>query len=98
MQLLALDKALTGDKTKGEIGEKSNPTPGDADFIGLVASKSSAYGPTPTHRAVMNRAISQLEQIKAELSTIVKTVLPGIERELKAAGAPWIEGQGLSND
>lgn len=98
MRLLALDKELSGDKTRGEIGEKSNPTPGDGDFIGLVASKSSTYGPTPTHKAVMNRSVSQLEQIKVKLNTIVNTVMPGIERELKAAGAPWIEGQGLSND
>jgi photosystem II stability/assembly factor-like uncharacterized protein len=97
-RLLALDKELSGDKTKGEIGEKSDPIPGNAEYIGLVASKSSTYGPTPTHKAVMNRAIGQLDGIRARLDAIVNNVLPGIERDLKAAGAPWIEGQKLGEN
>lgn len=98
VQLLALDKELSGDKTKGEIGEKSDPNPGNADYIGLVAAKSSTYGPTPTHKAVMNKAILQLDGIRSRLSAIVKNVLPGIERDLKDAGAPWIEGQELDDN
>ena len=97
MRLFAIDKELTGDKTKAEIGEKSNPTPMDADFVGLVASKSSTYGPTATHKAAINRAVKQLSQIKVKLNELVKNVLPGIEEDLKNAGAPWIEGQGLKD-
>ena len=97
MKLLVIDKELTGDKTKAEIGEKSNPTPMDADFVGLVASKSSTYGPTATHKAAINRAVKQLSQIKVKLNALVKNVLPGIEQDLKNAGAPWIEGQGLKD-
>jgi len=93
-QLLDIDKELTGDKTRGEIGERSNPTPFDGDFIGVAASQTT-YGPTATHRAAVNRAKNQLFEIKAKLNAVVKNLLPVIEQDLKKAGAPWIEGQGL---
>ena len=92
--LLNIEKELTGDKTKGAIGEKSNPTPWDGNFIGLVASKTT-YGPTANHKAAINRAKKQLGEIKVKLSNIIDTVLPAIQKDLKSAGAPWIEGQGL---
>ncbi|OUR91861.1 glycosyl hydrolase [Flavobacteriales bacterium 34_180_T64] len=94
IQLLAIDKELNGDKTKGEIGERSNPTPFDGDFIGIAASQST-YGPTGNHIAAVNRAKNQLKTIKSKLSVIIKNAMTVIEKELKQAGAPWIEGQGL---
>ncbi|MEL6916224.1 MAG: glycosyl hydrolase [Bacteroidota bacterium] len=97
-QLLDMEKALGGDKTKGEIGERSDPTPGDGDFIGLVALKTATYGPTANHKAALARAKQQLQDIKANLKGLVHTVLPKIEKDLKTAGAPWIEGQGLLDD
>lgn len=95
-QLLALDKELSGDKTKAEIGENSDPTPMDGDFIGTVASQTT-YGPTANHKAAVERAKTQLSSIKAKLNVFVKTVLPEIEQDLKNAGAPIIEGQGLKD-
>ncbi|MGB5820493.1 MAG: glycosyl hydrolase [Saonia sp.] len=97
-QLLDIEKELVGDKTKGEIGERSDPTPGNGNFIGMVALSSSTYGPTANHRSALGRATKQLGTIKAKLQVMVKTVLPKIEQDLKAAGAPWIEGQGLIDD
>ncbi|MEK6153823.1 glycosyl hydrolase [Flavobacteriaceae bacterium 3-367] len=94
-QLLALEKELDGDKTKGEIGERSKPTPGSGNFIGQVALSSTTYGPTANHKAALSRAQKQLAGIKGELKTLVNDVLPKLEQDLKAAGAPWIEGQGL---
>jgi hypothetical protein len=38
---------------------------------------------------------SQLKKVKAKLQPIVDSTLPTLENELKSAGAPWIEGQGL---
>jgi len=92
--LLNIQKELTGDKTKGAIGEKSNPTPWDGDFIGLVASKTT-YGPTANHKAAISRAKKQLGEIKVKLSNIIDDTFPAIQKDLKSAGAPWIEGQGL---
>jgi photosystem II stability/assembly factor-like uncharacterized protein len=92
--LLGIEKELRGNKIKGEIGERSNPTPNDANRIGRMAL-SNTYGPTGNHRAALNRAKKQLSGIKSQLLNITTTIFPSLEQALKKAGAPWIEGQGL---
>jgi len=92
--LLAIEKELSGNKIKGEIGERSNPTPNDANRIGRMAL-SNTYGPTGNHKAALNRAKKQLSRIKSQLQNVTSNVFPVLEQELKKAGAPWIEGQGL---
>jgi hypothetical protein len=94
MQLLDLDKAMNGDDTKGEIGERSNPTPGDAGRMGRMAL-GNTYGPTANHKAAFSRAVDQLAEIKLAIKKVNNETIPSLEKELKAAGAPWIEGQGL---
>ena len=92
--LLGIEKELRGNKIKGEIGERSNPTPNDANRIGRMAL-SNTYGPTGNHKAALNRAKKQLLGIKSQLQNVTSNVFPTLEQELKKAGAPWIEGQGL---
>ena len=92
--LLALDKALNGNRVKGEIGERSGRTPNNAGFIGRVAL-SNTYGPTGNHKVALDAAKSQLTKIKAKLLTLNSNELMAIARDLKTAGAPYIEGQGL---
>ncbi|WP_411030765.1 VPS10 domain-containing protein [Spongiimicrobium sp. 3-5] len=94
-QLLDIDKELNGNHAKNEIGERNDLSPQDGSFIATSALTSSTYGPTATHKAAFARAKAQLEEIKGRLSTVVKSVLPKLESDLRAAGAPWIEGQGL---
>ena len=92
--LLGIEKSLSGNKIKGEIGERSNPTPNNASRIGRMAL-SNTYGPTGNHKASFNRAKKQLSGIKSQLQNVTNNVLPTLEQDLKNAGAPWIEGQGL---
>lgn len=94
MQLLELDKAMNGDDTKGEIGERSNPTPSDAGMLAWAAL-SNTYGPTGNHKAIYERAVAQLAELKVEIKKVATETIPALEKELKAAGTPWIEGQGL---
>ncbi len=91
-QLLDLDRKLNGDRTKDEIGERSDPTPRNRMFTGF-RSLSTTYGPTPMHRESVEIGKKQLEGIKSELAQIVNTTIPGIEEALEDIGAPWIEGQ-----
>ncbi|MDJ0646441.1 MAG: glycosyl hydrolase [Flavobacteriaceae bacterium] len=93
-KLLALDKSLNGNKVKREIGERSGRTPNDASFIGRIAL-SNTYGPTGNHKVALTAAKSLLSKIKSQLQALHTNELAEIERDLKAAGAPWIEGQGL---
>ena len=92
--LLEIEKILNGNKIKGEIGERSNPTPNNANRIGRMAL-SNTYGPTGNHKASFNRAKKQLSGIKSKLQNVTANIFPALEQDLKRAGAPWIEGQGL---
>ncbi|MEL6304167.1 MAG: glycosyl hydrolase, partial [Bacteroidota bacterium] len=94
LTLLGIKKELSGDSVKGEIGERSNPTPNDGNRA-IWGSFFNTYGPTGTHKAALSRAKKQLQQVKSSLNAVVGTTLPNIESRLKQAGAPWVEGQGL---
>ncbi|MDC6364678.1 MULTISPECIES: WD40/YVTN/BNR-like repeat-containing protein [Flavobacteriaceae] len=97
VQLLSINAQLKGNPAKNEIGENNALSPEDGSFIGYVAL-GNTYGPTGNQKTAMQRAKSQLQDIKKELTVLVKNTLPALESELKAAGAPWIEGQGLIQD
>lgn len=92
--LLDIDKELHGNPIKGEVGERTNPTASDGNSLGWRAL-GNTYGPTEEHKGLLSRVQSQLKKVKAKLSPIVNTTLPALENDLKNAGAPWIEGQGL---
>ncbi len=92
--LKAIDEKMNGNPAKNEIGERNPPSPGNGSFVGYVALINT-YGPTGNHTKAFNRANQQLQQVKAELRTVTETTLPALEAALKAAGAPWIEGQPL---
>ncbi|WP_222984193.1 WD40/YVTN/BNR-like repeat-containing protein [Flagellimonas meishanensis] len=96
-RLLALNAQMNGNPAKNEIGERNPPLPQDGNFIGFVAL-GNTYGPTGNQKAALNRADNQLQEIKKELGVLVNSTIPALEASLKAAGAPWIEGQGLIQD
>ena len=95
--LLDIDKELNGDDTKGEIGERSDPRASEGNSLGWRAS-GNTYGPTDEHQAMLKRVKSQLTKVKAKLKVVLDNTLPGIEKDLKSTGAPWVEGQGMKND
>jgi len=92
--LLDIEKELSGDKIKGEIGERNAPNASDGGSIGWRAL-GNTYGPTEEHQGLLSRVQSQLNKVKAQLEPILNATLPSLENDLKKAGAPWIEGQGL---
>jgi len=92
--LLDIEKELQGNKIKGEIGERSNPTASDGNSIGWRAL-GNTYGPTEEHKAFLARVKSQLKKVKSKLQPLITTTLPALESDVKKTGAPWIEGQGL---
>ncbi|NQY07160.1 MAG: glycosyl hydrolase, partial [Flavobacteriaceae bacterium] len=93
LSLLAIQKELSGDPVKDQVGENSAPTPNNGNRVAFSAL-SNTYGPTGNQMASFNRAKNQLQGIKAKLKSAANT-LSSIETRLRQAGAPWIEGQGL---
>lgn len=97
LALLDIRKELNGNSVKGEIGERSNPTASEGGSLGWRTS-GNTYGPTDEYHALLARVKSQLSKVKSKLRNVIDNQLSTIEKELKAAGAPWIEGQGMKND
>ena len=94
IQLLAIQKELRGHPVKREIGERSHPTANDGRGIAWRAF-GNTYGPTGNHKNLLKRVKSQLVRVKSKLRNVAEMTMPAIERKLQAAGAPWIEGQGI---
>ena len=93
-KLVAMDKVMNGSTARNEIGERNDPSPQDGVFMGMLALNNT-YGPTTNQQQAFNRAGTQLTELKSNLRTVVETTIPDLEKSLKEAGAPWIEGQGL---
>ncbi len=87
-ELQNIQTQLRGNKSKGEVGEKNNPTPGSAGLIGWVALNST-YGPTGNHRKALDRAINQLKGIAEDLQKL-NDKIPELKKGLQKIGAPVI--------
>ena len=85
---------MNGNRSKGEIGERSNPTVRSRMFVAFRAM-SNTYGPTKMHKESLEIGKKELEGITAKLENYSNKIIPELERALEAAGAPWIEGQAL---
>jgi hypothetical protein len=96
-KLKELYSLMHGSPSKNEVGESGPPTPGGTLNVasrGLVTT----YGPTTMHKQSLEIGKSELAKIKLSLEEIIEVNLPQLEKDLKEAGAPWIEGQGLIKD
>jgi hypothetical protein len=96
-QLKDLYALMHGSPTKNEIGESGPPTPRGRLNV-ASAGLATTYGPTAMHKQSLEAGKSELAKIKQVLTEIVDLTLPQLENQLKEAGAPWIEGQGLIRD
>ncbi len=94
MALNKLDLAMNGNKAKGEVGERGAPTIRSRMFVGFRGLRTS-YGPTPTHRASIKTARAELEDLKMNLFEIMDKTMPKLEQDLRAVGAPMLEGQDI---
>ena len=91
--LFVLDEKLNGNRSKGQVGEKNNPTINSRLRVAMSGTLSSTYGPTPTHKRSLEIAGQQYKEFKKLLDSILSDKLPKLEKELQDAGAPWINGQ-----
>ncbi len=84
-----------GSRAKGKIGERGNPTVYSRMSAAHMGTMKSTYGPTPTHIRSLEIAKKQFLPIRNKIEDIVSNKIPELEKELRDAGAPWIEGQQL---
>ncbi|OVE79980.1 hypothetical protein BVY01_01120 [bacterium I07] len=91
--LLELDEKLNGNRSRQQVGEPNNPTINRRISVAMTGTRSSTYGPTPTHKRSLEIAHEQFKEFKHSLEEIVEKKLPEFEKVLQDAGAPWVKGQ-----
>jgi photosystem II stability/assembly factor-like uncharacterized protein len=92
-ELFVLDEQLNGNRSKREIGEKYKPTIAYRLNQVFYGNSNSTYGPTEMQKRNLEIAGTQFLDLKNSLDIIMSEKIPGIEKALIDAGAPWIEGQ-----
>ncbi len=92
--LREIDQLMNGMKAKDEVGEKQSPTVGSRMSVAR-RGLSTSYGPTELHEQSLAIAEEEITAIKNRLEEISEQRIPALESKLKAAGAPWMEGQAL---
>jgi photosystem II stability/assembly factor-like uncharacterized protein len=93
-QLMIMNKSINGSESKGEIGERNNPSVQSRMFTGF-RGLSTTYGPTKMHKQSLEIAKTEFEKYRRELEEITKGDLQKLEQRLIDLGAPWIEGQAI---
>ena len=92
--ILELDGRFNGHRSKAEPGEKAPPTVGDRLFAVSRGVGQSTYGPTPSHRTILEIATTEMADLRAELERNERD-FSELAREIVAAGGPWLEGEPL---
>ncbi len=93
-ELMSLDNRLNGNRTKQQPGEKFKPIINDRLFAVSRGVDRSTYGPTATHRSMLEIANDEIATIHAELQAS-QANLSKLVKDLIKTGAPWIEGEAL---
>jgi hypothetical protein len=93
LELLELREQLQGSEARGEIGERSPPTPSSRLSVGFNGL-STTYGPTEMHRQAIQAGQAELAPIRTEIERYAEEVVPALERDLEGTGAPPIKGGG----
>lgn len=94
-EVYALDEAMNGNPARNELWERTLPTVRSRLGSVLTGIGSSTYGPTGTHRAQLDFAEEEFEDLRERLVTLVEETVPAFERDLSDAGAPWVPGSPL---
>jgi hypothetical protein len=92
MELVKIRTSVSGNSSRDEVGEKNPPAIYQRLSIASTGTTYSTYGPTQTHRRVLEIAREEFAGVKEDLKKIVDTEIPAMLTRLYEAGAPWIEG------
>ena len=88
-----LEEALSGHKTKSEVGEYDIHRITSRLWHAYGGVANSSYGPTPSHRASLDQAREQFVPVKAAINRMLDVDLPQLRVDLQEQNAPWGRGQ-----
>jgi hypothetical protein len=87
---------LNGTPEAAVVSELEGPTVAQRLSVATFGTAYSTYGPTPTHERSLELAQQQFARIREKLIDLTEIVIPEFERDLVAAGAPWVPGMPIS--
>ena len=93
-ELVDLNRKLSGNGAKTQIGEKNNPTIGERLSKVLLSITTSTYGPTTTNLRSLEIINQELVHIHIALEGELSK-MNVLSKDLLKAGAPWIESESL---
>ncbi|MBU2494663.1 MAG: glycosyl hydrolase [Bacteroidetes bacterium] len=89
--LYDLDEQLNGNKSKREIGQNEKPSIYNRLSKAKTGIEYSTYGPTETHKQLVEIAEKQLTDFNNKLNSIINIEFVKIEEQLNVAGAPFVK-------
>jgi len=90
-RLFELDEHMNGNRSKGQVGEKTNPTIMYRLYNALRGISRSTYGPTKTQIMSYEIASKRFSEFKSSLETITDFEIPKIEDRLVELKAPIVQ-------
>jgi len=94
-ELYDIESLLSGNQSKAEVGGLEPHTILDRLQVAGFGTAYSTYGPTATQRRSFEIASEEYAGVRDRLNTLTTTRIPGFERRLQSAGAPWTPGSAL---
>jgi len=92
-ELRALRLRLVGDELRERFGHAGPVSISRRLQVAGMGTRSSTYGPTPTHRRSYEIAQEQFSLLRDDLDRVLDVELPALEKRLDAAGVPWTPGR-----
>ena len=89
-RIMDLDRQMNGDRARNEIDDVNMATISSRISVASNGTSNSTYGPTPMHKRSLEIARDQFKEIKDRLNSIISEDIPGLEKRLVDAGAPYV--------
>ncbi len=89
-----LHNELNGDQTRQIPGEKFKPIINDRLFSVARGVDRSTYGPTATHRRMLEIANDQIDSLTKKIRA-AQASLSDLSQTIVEQGGPWIEGESI---
>jgi hypothetical protein len=88
-----LRERLAGNRQRERMGDPGPVSIARRLEVAGMGTRSSTYGPTPTHRRSLEIAREEFETLRRDLDQVIRVDLPALETKLDAAGVPWTPGR-----
>lgn len=89
-ELIEFEQEFSGYSSKNDAGERSSKVSAQSRVFTGFRALNTTYGPTEMHKASVSAGAKEMQAIHTKLNTLVDSIFPSLERDIKAAGAPPI--------